>query len=93
MKKGFPRKPDLFQRNDIVVIQVGKNGLTPNVLSEIQRNLKAHGIVKIKLLKSFRESLNVDKNLLATQVAEKLGAELIGIRGFTFILKKKKKEK
>jgi len=78
---------------DIVTVRIGKKGLTSNILEEIKRSLKAHGVVKIKLLRSFRESQKPDRHLFAKELAERVNADLVGIRGYTFILRERRKEK
>ena len=71
-------------------INIGKNGLSENVINEIKRRLKEKKIVKIRVLKSAREILGIDRREIARLVAEKTGSELVEIRGFTFILKARK---
>ncbi len=80
----------VFQRRDIITIRIGKKGLTKNTLEEVDRVLDKHGIVKIKLLKSFRENENMDREELARQVANILSAHIVGVRGFNIILKRRR---
>jgi len=79
-------KPGKLFHADIYTVRVGKKGLTEAVLEEIDRALDAHGTVKVRLLRSYRESGDVDRREVARQVAERLNARLVGVRGFTFIL-------
>ena len=74
-----------------VKFQIGKNGITDALVNQIKNYLKKHGIVKIKMLKSFME--NNDKKKSAKLLAEKLDAELVKLIGFTIVLKKKFKFK
>jgi RNA-binding protein YhbY len=46
----------VFQRKDIPVVNVGKKGLDESVLEEIRSVLQSRGMVKVKLLKNFRET-------------------------------------
>jgi RNA-binding protein len=64
-------------------VRIGKNGLTEGVLKEIERRLKDHKVVKIKI------GIDVeDRREFARDVAKKLNAKLIEVRGYTFILAK-----
>ncbi len=71
---------------DIYTIRIGKKGITEALLKEIDRALDAHGAVKVKMLKNYRESRDVDRREVARLVAERVNAKLVGVRGFTFIL-------
>jgi len=72
---GHQKKPE---------VRIGKAGVTEAVLKEIDRMLEDKKIVKVKLLKSVRKT--VDRKALAAQVADELGAKLLGVRGGTFVL-------
>ena len=62
-------------------VRIGKNGLTEGVINEIKRRLKDHDVVKVKI------GIDVeDRRAFAREVAEKVGAKLIEVRGKTFIL-------
>jgi len=78
---GHQKKPE---------VRIGKSGVTESVLKEIDRMLKDREIVKVKLLKSVRKT--GDRRTIAAQVAEKLGAKLLGVRGGTFVLYRRKRE-
>ncbi len=67
-------------------VQIGKKGITEEILSEIKEQLKKRKVVKIKFLK------NTDRENLKTKVADiaaRVNAEVVEIRGFTTILRKK----
>ena len=66
---------------------IGKKGVTPEVLRELEARLERKEIVKVKLLKTAvaREG---DRREVAKRVAEALGARLMGVRGRTFVLYK-----
>ncbi len=69
-----------------VTVQIGKKGITDEIVNEIKDQLKKKKIIKIKFLK------NADREDMRGKVegiAEKVNAELIEFRGFTAILKKK----
>ncbi|MCY0860448.1 MAG: YhbY family RNA-binding protein [Sulfolobaceae archaeon] len=62
---------------------MGKNGVTDGVINEIKRRLKEHKVVKVKI------GIEVeDRKKFAEEIANKVGAKLIEVRGFTFILVK-----
>ena len=69
-------------------INVGKKGVTEEVINEIKRQLEEHKVVKVRLLKSCLEVEGKDRRELARIIAERTGARLIGIRGYTFVLYK-----
>ncbi|RLE64495.1 MAG: RNA-binding protein, partial [Thermoprotei archaeon] len=63
-------------------------GLTNNLIEEMRRNLKKHGMIKVRILKSYRESMNRSRQELAQMIANLLDAELKEVRGYTFTLKR-----
>ena len=72
-------------------MRVGKRGITDALIRELDNILKARGVVKVKLLRSFRESYDVDREVrarLAEELAERLRAEVIDVRGYTIVLKR-----
>lgn len=66
---------------------VGKNGVTPSLIEEINRQLKDNKLVKIKLLKSAVELKPREE--MARELAEKTKAELIEVKGNTIVLFKR----
>ena len=64
---------------DVVTINVGKKGLTENLINEINLQLEKRGIVKVKMLRSFRTK---DKKELAQEIASKVKGKLVDFRGF-----------
>lgn len=69
----------------MVTINVGKKGLTDNVIKEINLQLEKRGIVKVKMLKSFR---NKDKRELAEEIKAKVNGKLVDFRGFVLTFEK-----
>lgn len=61
---------------------VGKDGLTENVLSQLERNLNAHELTKASVLETSEKSV---KEYLG-EAAEKLGAEQVCSIGRKFVL-------
>ncbi|MCC5997773.1 MAG: YhbY family RNA-binding protein [Thermofilum sp.] len=78
----------VFQRKDIPVVNIGKKGLDEAVLEEIKNVLKARGIVKVKLLKNFREAYGLSPEEAAVVLSQRLSAKIVGVRGFVIVLKK-----
>ncbi len=72
-------------------VSIGKSGASESVLREIEARLKVKSIVKVKVLKSGLEVSGSDRKSLASEVAGKLGAKLVEVRGRTFILYKPKR--
>lgn len=69
------------------VIRIGKNGLSEESISEINKLLKKKKLIKIKFLKSFIEGH--DKKKEAAELCEKTGAELIDRIGFVVVIYKR----
>lgn len=71
-------------------VQLGKSGITDGFVNELKARLNKHGVVKIRVLKSFRRSFTSDIDSLASILAEKTESRVYEIRGFTIILIKEK---
>ncbi len=67
-------------------VHIGKKGITEEVLTEIKRQLEQRGYVKVKIEKSVIRVLEMDRREVAKEVASRLNAELLEVRGRTFIL-------
>ena len=70
-------------------IHVGKNGITLELMKEINRELNRSKIVKIKILKTGLQEKTADE--IASAASEKTSSDLIEVRGHTFILYRKKR--
>ena len=79
------RRAKLAHHGPVDVI-IGKKGVTPEVLREIDRRLDIKEVVKVKLLKTALEVEGEDRRAIARRIAEALGARLMGVRGRTFVL-------
>ncbi len=67
-------------------VQVGKSGVTDGVVQEIKEQLEKRKVVKVKFMK------NTDREGFksrARELAELTNSDLVEVRGFTVILKKK----
>lgn len=70
------------------IFQVGKGGVNENMIKQISNALEARELFKISVLQNCDE----DKNVVAVQLAEGAGAELVQIIGNTIILYKESVE-
>mgnify|MGYP000471630490 FL=1 len=72
-------------------VRIGKKGLSESVINEIKTQLKARKVVKVKVLKNYAESvLDFDRFKFAEELAEKVDAKLLGVRGRCILLAAKK---
>ncbi len=70
------------------IFQVGKNGITENLLKQLDEALEAREIIKINVLNN---SLLEAKNV-ALEVTEKLDAEFVQSIGNKFVIYRESKE-
>ena len=70
-------------------IWVGKGGATPQIVSEISRQLEKREIVKVRVLKSALKDEEVKS--VASKIAEETSSTLIEVRGHTLLLYKRRK--
>lgn len=73
-----------------VDMQLGKNGITQGFLSELKNRLEKHGVVKVRVLKSYRRTSEVSIEDVAKQLASSTNSRIYEIRGFTIILVREK---
>lgn len=77
-------------RDEKPTVWIGKDGLTPQILLEIEKQLEKKKMVKAKILKT---ALQGDKaEAIAAKTAEQTEASLVEVRGHTFILYKRRKK-
>jgi RNA-binding protein len=69
------------------VVQIGKNGLSDTVLSQIDESLDAHELVKIKLV-DFKD----EKREISEKIEESLKCDVCGIIGNTVIVFRQNKD-
>jgi len=70
------------------VVYIGKEGLTDNIIMELDRCLEARELVKVKL----QEGADLDPKTVANEVMEPLGAEFVQAIGRKFTLYRESKE-
>ena len=64
------------------VVQIGQAGVTAAVLTEIDRSLTAHGLIKVRLAGADRK----DRDTLTTQVCDRTGAAAVQQVGRVLVL-------
>lgn len=72
-------------------VNIGKEGITPQMIKEVTKQLDAREIIKIKILKTALQE--EDTKNIAASIATQTESELIDVRGHTFLLFKKKKKR
>jgi len=70
-------------------VNIGKKGLTESVINEIKKRVEKEGIIKVKINKNLRKE-GFDRKAFAEQLARATGTEVVDLRGYTVILRKKK---
>ncbi|WP_223591277.1 ribosome assembly RNA-binding protein YhbY [Neobacillus bataviensis] len=71
------------------IFQVGKGGVNENMIKQVADALEARELFKVSVLQNCEE----DKNIVAEQLAEGAGAEIVQIIGNTIVLYKESVEK
>ena len=71
------------------IVWVGKEGFTENVLKQINEELFNHELIKIAV----QESIEIPNDFELTEIAVKLGAEVVTVIGRKIVLYKESKNK
>jgi RNA-binding protein len=71
------------------IMQIGKGGITENVIKQIDDALEAREIIKIKVLNNSM----LEAKELANEVATAVGAEFVQSIGNKFVIYRESKEK
>ena len=75
--------------NTIVpVIQIGKSGISENIINEVQRELFDKELVKISIMRNVSESTRE----ITDQIAGQTGADVVQVIGRKFVLYKRNEE-
>ena len=74
----------------VITINVGKKGISDNLIREINTLLEKRGVVKVRMLRNFRNITmgGVDRKTLAREIAERVDGELVDFRGFVLTFKR-----
>lgn len=70
------------------VVQIGKEGLSYNMIQSVNDALEAHELIKCSLLKTSP----IDTRQAAIEVAGNTSSEVIQLIGHTFVLYRRSKE-
>jgi RNA-binding protein len=82
MEKKLTKKELKGKGNELkATMHIGKDGLTEGLVEELRNQIKAHRLVKVKVLASSADM----KREMAENLAQKAGAELIEVRGNTLL--------
>ena len=71
---------------DPAMIQIGKGGVSDNLVKETIRLLKKHNYIKVRMLRSVLDSMT--KQDLMNTLCERTGATFEGLRGNTGVIYK-----
>ncbi len=71
-------------------IWVGKDGLTPQLVSEIEKQLQQNKMVKVRILPAALQG-DITAQVIAAKAAEQSCSALVEVRGHVFILFRKRK--
>jgi RNA-binding protein len=71
-------------------VHIGKEGVTAQIINEIDKQLDAREIIKAKILKTALQE--TETKTIAATIAEQTESELVDVRGHTFLLFKHKKK-
>lgn len=71
-------------------VWIGKGLVSENLIKEIEKQLEKRETVKVKILKAALKEAKVAE--IAAEVSKRTEAELVEVRGHTFILYKRKRK-
>ena len=66
------------------ILNIGKNGVTDTLIEELNKQIKANRLVKVKVLKSAEEGKDV--KAIAEEIADATRSTIIEVRGRTVVL-------
>lgn len=69
-------------------VQIGKSGVTPHIIAEIDRQLKEKKPVKVKILQTALGELKTQE--IAKIISQETESALLDVRGHSFILRRRK---
>ncbi|MGZ7049645.1 MAG: YhbY family RNA-binding protein [Methanobacterium sp.] len=83
-----PTKKELMNRSlSTITINIGKSGINENVIEEINRQLKAHEVIKLK----FAKNISSQKQNYIDSIIGKSKSKLIDLRGNVAVIFKQKR--
>jgi putative YhbY family RNA-binding protein len=78
-------------KDESPTIWVGKEGLTPQLSAEVEKQLQKNKMVKIRILPAALTDTNTAQTI-ATQAATQTESALVEVRGHVFILFRKRRQ-
>lgn len=66
------------------ILNIGKNGITDALIEELNKQIKANRLVKVRVLKSAEEGKDI--KTIANEIAEATKSTLIEVKGRTVVL-------
>ncbi len=78
----YQLKSEANQLNPI--LNIGKNGVTDTLIEELNKQIKANRLVKVRVLRSAEEEKDVKE--IAEEIASATRSTLIEVRGRTVVL-------
>lgn len=70
------------------IFQIGKGGITPNIYKQFEDALEARELVKASVL----NNADIPAKLVAQDIAEAIGADVVSVVGNRFVLYKESKK-
>lgn len=87
--KGFQRKYLRGLAHGLrPVVQVGKNGITPELIKAVDEALEAHELIKVKFVE-FKE----ERKALSEEIGEKTSSEPVGLIGNVVVFYRERPDK
>jgi putative YhbY family RNA-binding protein len=77
-------------KDESPTVWVGKDGLTYQLIGEIEKQLQKNKMVKVRILPATLQGDNTAQST-ASKAAEQTGAALVEVRGHVFILFRKRR--
>lgn len=75
-----------YMKEKIVVLNVGKRGITESFIKEVSEHVKKKKIVKIKILRSALKEK--DRHEIAEEIANRTNTKIVKLIGHTVILER-----
>ncbi|MFC1486658.1 YhbY family RNA-binding protein [Thermoproteota archaeon] len=72
-------------------VNIGKEGVTAQIVNEIAKQLDSREMIKAKILKTALKEIETKD--IAVKIAKQTESELVDVRGHTFLLFKRKKKR
>jgi len=71
-------------------VNIGKEGVTVQIVNEVAKQLDSREMIKAKILKTALKEIETKD--IAVKIAKQTESELVDVRGHTFLLFKRKKK-